>query len=724
MKTKIFTLLFVIVASFGTVFAAGTKINGLYYILDSKNKTAQVTFERYQDAGSTRTYYGPDVTEANIPDEVNGYKVTSIGYHAFSNCKNLKSVSMGKYITSIGEGAFKNCSALTTISIPENVSAISQYAFDGCISLPEENGLRYADTYLQGATDYTKETYTIKDGTRWIGSHAFYYRRRLKSLILPESVIAIGDAAFMSCDSLSSITIPNNVNLIGNLAFEDCKGLKSLTMGNGIRRVGWNAFDGCDSLTAIYISDLAAWCSIEFDSELLLTSNPIANGGALYLNGKLLTDIEIPNTITRIGEGVFSAYKKMSSIKIPNSITIIGKNAFCKCPISTLRLPSSVTFIGESAFAKCSYLESLMIPNSVDTIGDYAFNQCDSLKSVIIGKSCQYVGTAAFSSCKKVHSCVIGKNVKSMHIGFDKCYDLTSINCLFDYPYPIEEVSIYLEGGNELDRPCLYVPTSASIAMFENTNPYRNYYVLGKLHIRYISDLEKIETTKIMATLEPDGNVVSSQQIVTLSWPEVESAAWYIHEIKKDGVIVDAFISNDDGQQLCGDFRGYGVESSCHYVSSVNLTGKGWISGRKLKNGETYTYTVTAMYDPQTVLYVKSVEITTPPTAFEVSFYNWNGDLLQRTYVEEGKVPTYTGDTPTRPDDDENTYVFKGWDHEIVAATWDTDNHYYATYEIKPIGEGLDDISSAYTPSKVLYNGQIFILRGDKTYTLQGQEVK
>lgn len=140
---------------------------------------------------------------------------------------------------------------------------------------------------------------------------------------------------------------------------------------------------------------------------------------------------------------------------------------------------------------------------------------------------------------------------------------------------------------------------------------------------------------------------------------------------------------------------------------------------------EQHIYIVTALYDPQVVLYVKSTEVTTQPTKFKVSFYNWDGELLLRTYVVEGEMPIYTGNTPTRPDDDEYTYTFKGWDPEIVAATWETDNYYYAIYEAKPIGEGIEDIySDSLTPTKILNNGQILILRGDKTYTLQGQEVK
>jgi len=700
MKTKLFTLFLALIIGAGTMLA-GTKIGNLYYILNDKDKTAQVTFARYQDASSIRTYYGPDITEANIPDQVNGYKVTSIGSYAFSNCTHLTSVIIGGNVVSIGEKAFNNCSALASINIGENISTIYEGAFLGCYSLPVVDNIRYADTYLQGVIDHTQENYTIQEGTKWIGSTAFRECHKLRNITIPESVVSIGERAFYECDSLKSIAIPDKVEYIGSKAFVDCKNLKSISIGAGLKNVYNDAFYNCDKLDSVNISNLADWCKINFENSV---ANPLCDPWniretILYQNGDEISGtLIIPNSVTRLGKGIFQKYAKITSIKIP----------------------SSVTYIGESAFARCAEITSLVIPNSVDTIERYAFSSCDSLKSVIIGQSCKYVGADAFSSCKKVHSCVIGKNVESMLRGFDKCYDLTKINCLITYPR--EQVYIYLDGGDASYRVYLLVPRS-SVNSYENADPYRSYYRQGELNISVINVAKNIETTEVSATLvNPDDNITSSHSDVKLSWPEVENAAWYVHEIKKEGVIVGSFISNDEGQIPWGDFYGCGADSTSQYLSTSNLTGHGWTSNYRLEKGKTYTYTVTAMYDPQVVLYVKSAEFT---TKFDVSFYNWDGELLQRTYVVEGEMPIYTGDTPTRPNDDEYTYTFKGWDPEIVAATRETPNYYYATYEAKPIGEGIEDIySDTLTPTKFLHNGQIYIIRGDKTYTIQGQEVK
>ena len=99
-------------------------------------------------------------------------------------------------ITKIGNDAFKDIGNLASITIPDSVTSIGRNAFSGCTSLPIENNIRYADTYVVEVTDKTLTSYTLKENVRFIGSYAF-----------------------SSCDSLTSITIPESVTSIGYYAF-------------------------------------------------------------------------------------------------------------------------------------------------------------------------------------------------------------------------------------------------------------------------------------------------------------------------------------------------------------------------------------------------------------------------------------------------------------------------------------------------------------------------
>ena len=125
------------------------KSGDLYYYITS-DTTVEVTYQ--YESWSESNYQG--LTTATIPETV-------------TNNGSTYSV------TSIGRETFYNCSSLTSITIPNSVTSIGISAFSGCSSLPVEDNLRYADTYLVEAVDKSLSTYTIKAGTKWIGSEAF-----------------------------------------------------------------------------------------------------------------------------------------------------------------------------------------------------------------------------------------------------------------------------------------------------------------------------------------------------------------------------------------------------------------------------------------------------------------------------------------------------------------------------------------------------------------------
>ena len=217
--------------------------------------------------------------------------VTSIGEYAFSNCSSLTTITLPNSVTSIGYEAFSGCSSLTSITLTNSVTSIGDYAFHGCTSLPIVDKIRYADTYLVEAVDKSLSTYTIKEGTKWIGDGAFEYCSSLTSITLPNSVISIGSSAFEDCSSLTSITLPNSVTSIGGWAFSGCSSLTSITLPNSITSIGYAAFSDCTSLTSI----------------------------------------TLPNSVTSIGDHAFYNCSSLTSITLPNSVTSIGGWAFYYC---------------------------------------------------------------------------------------------------------------------------------------------------------------------------------------------------------------------------------------------------------------------------------------------------------------------------------------------------------------------------------------------------------
>ena len=216
--------------------SAATKINGIYYYLNSTNKVASVTC-RYEVKDPDLPYIYPISSYSGdviIPQtvEFNGvtYTVTSIESNAFYGCTNLSSVVIPNSVKTIGGsengaisltlGAFQE-SSLTSVNIPNSVTFIGPDAFRDC-------------------TDLT--TVYVTDITAWCNiSFSNTYSNPL----------TYAHHLFLNGEEVKDLVIPNSVTTIGKNAFYHCTGITSVTAGNGTTSINNNAFQGCSSLSLI-----------------------------------------------------------------------------------------------------------------------------------------------------------------------------------------------------------------------------------------------------------------------------------------------------------------------------------------------------------------------------------------------------------------------------------------------------------------------------------------
>ena len=406
--------------------------------------------------------------------------IISIFDNAFSGRSGLTSVIIPDSVTGIGNSAFEGCSGLTDIIVPDSVTNIGYSAFSGCdgltqLTLPFTGANKIENThlgYIFGAKSYNDSTsyvpenlktviisssiisnyafyncdglldIIICDRTTSIGNYAFNNCSGLTSVTIPDSVTSIGNFAFSGCNGLASITIPDSVTSIGEYAFSGCSGLTSVTIENGVTSIGDSAFSGCSGLTKVNVSNILFWLNITFGNS---AANPLYYAHNLYLNGTLVTDLIILDSVTSIGEYAFSGCSGLTSIAIPNGVTSIGEAAFYGCSgLTSITIPDSVTSIGRYAFGSCIELTSITIPfvgknayGSGATYFGYIFGAGSysdnsnyipaNLKEVIITGSAN-IGDYAFKDCSGLTSITIPNSVTSIgYWAFYGCSGLTNI---------------------------------------------------------------------------------------------------------------------------------------------------------------------------------------------------------------------------------------------------------------------------------------------------------
>ena len=159
----------------------------------------------------------------------------------------------------------------------------------------------------------------------------------LSTVIMPSSIIRLGTSSFegtaidslnlrnvrfiesksfKDCTHLTSVIVPDQVQTTGNYTFQGCTSLKTVTLGKRVTYIGAYAFYLCSSLR-----------------EVIITSQVMTSiGNYAFRECPCLEELIIPETVTTLGDGVFS-YKKspcgLRSFTIPRSVTKIGNHCFC-----------------------------------------------------------------------------------------------------------------------------------------------------------------------------------------------------------------------------------------------------------------------------------------------------------------------------------------------------------------------------------------------------------
>lgn len=468
-----------------------------------------------------RAFYNCNgLTRVVIPNSV-----TNIGNYAFNACSNLGDVWLPKHLEGkLSANVFANCGNATlnyydkayTVTFRTEEGVVEQrqcpdgveigslpstpthtgYAFEGWWTAADGEKATEKTVVTNDVTYYAKwrgtatvdgytYTYSVLNGQAEIGtgetgelSEAAVSPRPTGGVVIPSSlggypVTGIGEYAFESCTDMTDVEIPESVVSIHAEAFGGCEGLANVEIPRNVMYIDVTAFGFCyrftvDPANAVYSSRNGLLLSKDgrtlvrgVNGDVEIPSSVTEIGDSAFDGCPLLESVTIPDGVLDIGAYAFCCCDGLENILIPQSVTNIGTRAFGSCynlrsfavdpanrfysaqdgfllnkdgtvlvqgvNVVEARIPDGVTTIGEAAFEDCFRLECVEIPDSVTAIGDWAFSVCETLAGVVIPDGVMVIGDSAFSWCGLTCVTVPG-NVKAIgERAFYGCWKLEGL---------------------------------------------------------------------------------------------------------------------------------------------------------------------------------------------------------------------------------------------------------------------------------------------------------
>ncbi len=656
--------------------------------------------------------------------------VTTISTAAFRDHGHLQSCILPSTIESIGNEAFCFCFQLMYIEIPPSCTAFGDGSFnlvpnviiqDESI-LPYSGSARSLNGYVDGLFVYdNSEKRSLRacssaatgeitldvaierieymafaqcedithinfgKNLKYIGEWSLDGCRGLDSLQFHEGLTEIATHGFGNCFGLRYVALPNSLTTLGDFAIGNCPDLRVIRLGDSLKYVGYQIFDYCQSIDTIYASmptppvlDETAFASTDLSKVICLVPDQSVS---LYKNALVwkqmnIKSIDAPEPII-IASGTCGADLTWE-LSCDGVLTISGTGAMSEYETYPHHGPW---------YSQRDKITSLVINEGVTSVGYYAFSGCSSLTSVTIGNSVTKIGKNAFYKCSALTTIIGPAGILETEEGY---WNLCT-RSLKSVTFTNGELTDNVKGVLARSKKTL---TTLDISRISNT----------ELNDEAINGFYNLQSLALPANLETIGYMsvadCKSLQRITIPASVIEIGPSAFEDCRS---LSDLTFAQGSQLETIGSWAFY----NCHNLPKIEIPegvteiGDAAFYGCVYAESLKLPASVRSLDDNAFALCSKlnrmDVDAVVPPTIVAKTFYE-----VSR------KAPVYVPD--------ESVTIYKAdplWKEMNIVGRHESPT-------------GIDQITKDQSPitNKILRNGQILILRGEKVYTVTGQEVK
>lgn len=484
-------------------------VDGIAYDLNMHDLTAVVgdNAEYAEEVATT-------LPEVEYEDVI--FPVIAVSNYAFQNNSNIVSVRIAEGVQTIGKQAFKACGSLESINLPASVASLGSQAMAvlsslksiSCmapvppVALDEDPFLstpKSANIYVQAANveDYKKDEYwgkftNISDAPTSVNALIDGIRYQLDFVTLTATVLPLEGESKYSGDVVIPASVKYDaatyaVTAVGKEAFYSCAELSSISIPDGVTAIGVAAFLSCSGLTKLTLpASVTSIDQVAFYGCTGLTTltceaiTPPALGPDVFNYNLESIPVYVPDASVSTYEAstAWTTYFKNIQGMTDAPSGKCGENVNWELKDGVLTISGTGDMANFSAddvpwAKKRITITSVIIEEGVTRIGQCAFFQCTNMTSVSIPNSVMYINASSFAHCSALTSLTIPGNVADIQgFAFGDCSGLTAITCKAATPPTMPTEYGPFEG---VDKSIPVVVPDASVKAYKEADGWKDF---------------------------------------------------------------------------------------------------------------------------------------------------------------------------------------------------------------------------------------------------------